>query len=67
MKLEKIMSMTLAALALDVELESTDLAPGKREKIEARLKKLLDKKNKLIHDIQPEADEHQDGQGQHQN
>lgn len=63
MKLKKIMSMTLAALALDTELESEDLAPGKRRKIEARLKKLLDKKNKLIQDIQPEADENQNGQG----
>lgn len=67
MKLKKIMSMTLAALALDTELESKDLAPGKRKTIEARLKKLLDKKNKLIRGIQPEADDNQDGRGQHQN
>lgn len=67
MKLKKIMSMTLGVLALDTELESQDLAPAKRKKIEARLKKLLDKKNKLVNDNQAEGDENPGGHEQQQN
>lgn len=48
MKLKKILSMTLRELALNTELESPDLEPGKRKKIEARLQKLRDEKNSLI-------------------
>ena len=66
MKLKRILAMTLEELALNAELESTDLEPGKRMKIEARLKKLLDIKNKLIDDNQPDGDENRRGHRQYQ-
>lgn len=51
--------------ALDAELERTELKPAKRKKLEARLKKLLDKKNKLIDSGQAGGDEMPRDPGQH--
>lgn len=51
--------------ALDTELERTDIKPAKRKKLEKKLQKLLDKKNKLIDAAQARGDEEQRGHGQH--
>lgn len=51
---------------LDGELERTDLKPSKRKNLEKKLKKLLDKKNKLIDDGRVAGDERPLDHGQHQ-
>jgi hypothetical protein len=51
---------------LDAELERTDLKPAKRKKLEAKLKKLLDKKNTLIDGSQASGGEEHWGHRQHQ-